>query len=616
MRTIEEVLAELRTLAAQAQQGVDVSQRRAEVERELASLGFTAGQPQPVAPAPAPAPTPTPAPVATLGAPQPQPVPGLTPAGWPAPMMLGAPQPAPVPALAGVGAPQTPQPGGGGTAFPVAAPATLSASEQEELARLRAAAQEQQMRAFAEQFAGYVEQSAQQHQTRQAQAMAAMVQQALGARGLVPANGQDPVLQAAVIEALKNVRGGSRFIGPNGQPDAASHLAAGGSFDANGQPVAGGGMVLGSGIQVAQPGGAVVGEDQALKELEDSKSLGRLMAVVARAHKAPWMLQGHEARFLRKISEKAMAQGTPSAGGLLVPEQWMPDILELIRVNAVVRRARPRIVPFNKTMNQTSVSTGSTAYYTQENARIPVSEMTFAEAPILSPHYLTALVPVSNYLLDNAPGVDALVRDDMQAALATREDLAFLQGAGLAGEPLGLRNLPGIILNPIAPGTNGFVPTLPDFRRIKGRTRLVGSQNPRWTWFFHPALLTYLETLTDSTGRFLVDSNILTINADGVSGTFDGLPFFASYQIPTALTLGTSNNATYILLIDMNDTILGESVDLQIDVSTEATYSPDGGTTHVSAFQQNQTVFRVIMGHDINHRRPATGVIDQEGVLV
>lgn len=575
--TLEQVLAELRELAARSQRGEDVSTRRKELETELAKLGYqpngqlTAEQQAAAQRAQQEA--------ATLAAQR---------------------------QLAGVGAPTF----GGG------AGGQLGQSEREELDRLRAESFATQMAGTADQLAALVQQRTEQHQATQAGLVGDLFQRALQERGLVPANGNDPMLQAAVVEALKGIHGGSRFIGANGQEDAARHLAAGGSFAPGGGAVAGGGYQLGAGVHVANPSELQVGEDRKLTELMESKSLGRLMSVIAKAHKNPYMLEGFEQRFLKESTQKAMAQGTNTAGGFLIPEEWMPDILGLIRKNAVVRRANPKIVPFNKQMNQTSISTGSTAYYTQENARIPVSEMTFAQAPILTPKYLTALVPVSNYLLGNAAGVDSLVRDDMQQALTVREDLAFLQGTGSGGEPIGFRNLPGIILNPIAPGTNGFVPTLPDFRRIKGRTRLAGSANPRWTWFFHPAILTYLETLTDTLGRFLVESNILQVNADGVSGTFDGLPFYASYQIPTALTIGSANNATYVLLINMNDAIVGESVDLTIDVSAEATYSPDGGTTHISAFQQNQTVFRTIIGHDVTHRRPSLGVIDQEGILV
>lgn len=415
-------------------------------------------------------------------------------------------------------------------------------------------------------------------------------------------------VDSVALEIAKSARGGSRFAGPGSDLDVVKHLAAGGSIGGEGSP-----------FQLAQggPAGQIrVGEHRGVKEIMDSKSIGRFMAILAKAKAEPFTLQEHEALFLRQQSEKAMSQGTATAGGYLVPEEWMPDILGVLRAQAVVRRANPRVVPFNKQMNQISISSGSTAYYVAENARITPSELTLAQAAVLTPKFLTALVPVSNVLLRNAPGVDTTIRDDMVEAITTREDLAFIMGLGTGGEPRGFRNMTGALVNPLVPGANGFVPTLAQFRQIRGATRIAGVQNPRWTWFFHPALLTYLETLTDTTGRFLVDSGLLSINADGISGTFDGLPFYASYQIPINLTLGTSTNVSFVLLVNMANAIVGEDQALEFAVSDQATYSPDGGTTHLSAFQQNQTVFRAIISHDIAHRRPTQGVIVQEGVRV
>jgi hypothetical protein len=57
-------------------------------------------------------------------------------------------------------------------------------------------------------------------------------------------------------------------------------------------------------------------------------------------------------------------------------------------------------------------------------------------------------------------------------------------------------------------------------------------------------------------------------------------------------------------LVNMAETIVGENMSLEIDVSSEASYTPDGGTTWISAFQNAQTLFRAIMRHDITHRRP------------
>jgi HK97 family phage major capsid protein len=327
---------------------------------------------------------------------------------------------------------------------------------------------------------------------------------------------------------------------------------------------------------------------------------------------------------------KALAEGTPASGGYLVRPEWMPDVLGLLRGAAVVRAAGPRVVNFGRLVNQTQISTGATAYYTAENAVIPKSEQTFNEVPLLTPHNLTALVPVSNYLLNDPDvaggGVDEIVRNDMTEVMALREDLAFLRGTGGSGEPVGFRNMSGTTLNPLgAVPANGFQPTLPQLRRMLAVFRTMNAMNLRPVWFFNPAFLTYLEGLTDTLGRFLVDTNLLTYgdNADLgaanpgnlMTGRFLGAQFYATNQLPANLTQGSATNATDLFLVNMAEAIIGINQELELDTSSEASYTPDGGTTWINAFQNNQTLFRTVIRHDIAHRRTPQ-VLIQTGVLV
>src|SRR5207253_43222 len=110
---------------------------------------------------------------------------------------------------------------------------------------------------------------------------------------------------------------------------------------------------------------------------------------------------------------------------------------------------------------------------------------------------LTGLVPVSNYLLADAPQAEAFVRADLVEVMALREDLAFLRGTGSGGEPTGFRNMSGITLNPISltGAPNGFQITLGQTRRIKAVYRSLNARAVRLVWFFNPSVITYLETL-------------------------------------------------------------------------------------------------------------------------
>jgi HK97 family phage major capsid protein len=409
-----------------------------------------------------------------------------------------------------------------------------------------------------------------------------------------------------VSRVLANHRTPSRFAGEGADLEHVKGLAEGGRTDDRNP--------------AGQRRTIEVAASKECEAIVEGKNLVHFMSIIARKTRNLPLSDG-EGQFLNMVHKAALAEGTDASGGYLVLPQWMPDILAILRAQAVVRRANPRIVPFNKQMNQTSLATGSTAYYTPENANIPTSDLTFAQQAILTPHNLTAMVAVSNYLLNDAPAAEAFVRDDITQVIALREDLAFIQGAGTGGEPLGLKNKAGVTSNPVAPGANGFQATLSNLRTIRNQARLFNLNGAgRFVWFFHPAFVSYLETLQvqyagSPSGQFLADANILRYDENTNSGVIDGVPFFTTTQIPINITTGTSTNTTYLLYTNIAETIVGENQQLTFDVSSEASYTPDGGTTWINAFQTNQTLFRAVLRHDITHRRP-NQIVVQNGVII
>jgi HK97 family phage major capsid protein len=475
-------------------------------------------------------------------------------------------------------------PAEGTQADPPAAPVQKSAEEQ--LAELQAKERARQQDELAKSLAADAVAAFHRSQEEEAQRVALIAQAEIAKQLGEGGASLGPALEAV----LKGARGGSKFVAQGTDP--------------------------GNGMQVAEPTSLAVGEHKGAKEIREGKNLAHFLSIIARVKSGgEFMLNEGEKAFLRESQAKAMAEMTNSAGGFLVHPEWMPDILGLLRAQAVVRRAQPRLVPFAKEMNQTSISSGATAYYRTENSNITPSELVVADAPLLTPKNLTGLVPVSNWLLTDAPEADSMVRTDIAEVIGLREDLAFLQGTGTGGEPLGMKNMVGRTVNPITVPTDGFYMSLPQFRAFKNVTRLFNSQNPRWVLFINPAILNHWEGLTDADGRFLADSNILRINEDQRSGTMDGVPFFATTQIPINITTGSSADTTYFILVDANELIIGDKGEMEFAVSTEASYTPDGGTTWISAFQATQTLFRASIRHDIAHRRP-NHIIVQGGVRV
>jgi HK97 family phage major capsid protein len=349
-------------------------------------------------------------------------------------------------------------------------------------------------------------------------------------------------------------RSGSRYVAPGADPDFVKRVAEGGAYN------------------IAEPKGAPNG--------------GR--------------------RTLTAFMAKALAEGTGSAGGFLVPPEYAEGVLAMIRARAAVMAMGPRVVPVRKQMNLVSLASGATAYWVLENARITPSEQTFAEAALLIPKALTGLVPVSNQLLRDAenPSVDEVVRTDLAEVLALRFDLAALRGTGTGGEPLGIRNVAGLTAAPSL-GANGATPDFDTLKNMVANLRAVNAPFLRPGWVFHPRTLNTLEKLKDGQGRYLAETGLLTFDPTGGGGTLLGLPFRTTTQIPTNLTVGTSNDATEIYLSsDWQELWVGEERTLTIDASAEASYSSDG-TTWSSAYQQRQTLFRAEWMVDLAPRRPA-----------
>lgn len=305
-------------------------------------------------------------------------------------------------------------------------------------------------------------------------------------------------------------------------------------------------------------------------------------------------------------SLKTLAESVPGSGGYLVPTEIADEIVTLLRARSAVYRLGPTVIPVKKELAVTSLLTGATAGYVGENDRISVSEQTFGQDPLLRPKALAALVPVSNRLLRDTenPTVESVIRSDLAEVLALRADLAFLRGTGPDPEPIGIKNIPGLTPGPDL-GPNGRQIEFDDLKDIPAALRTLNAPFNWPGWIFHPRLLNHLEKLKDADGHYIADAGLLTFDPTGGGGTLLGYPFRTTTQIPVTLTTGASHDTTDIYFSsDWQECWIGENEGLRLELSAEATYTTDNGDTWHSAWQQDQTVFRAVMTHDIGLRRP------------
>lgn len=287
---------------------------------------------------------------------------------------------------------------------------------------------------------------------------------------------------------------------------------------------------------------------------------------------------------------KALAAGGQSRGGALIPQQFVADLIELLRAEVVVRKLGARSMDMaygNMTIPR--LAGGATAGYQDELDDIGLSQETFDDVQFTAKK-LTSLVPVSNDLIRrSALSVEQIVREDLVAATARREDLAFLLGAGTLKDPIGIINMGGSAVVGGDATLAGAITTLNscELTLKAGNSRMLSVG-----WIFHPAVEMFLKGLTDSVGHYFFREEM-------ERGMLNGYPYVTTTQLPT--NLGTDGHSSNIFFVDFADIIIGDAYTADVEVSYEGTYVGTDGKA-VSAFQRDQTLFRIIREHDIQPR--------------
>lgn len=295
---------------------------------------------------------------------------------------------------------------------------------------------------------------------------------------------------------------------------------------------------------------------------------------------------------------KILEASEDSGGGVLVPTQHSTEVIELLRERAVFRSMNPTTVPMpTGSLQIPKITGGATAAYIGESQNIQKTEQTTGMVN-LSWKKLAAVVPISNdFLRFETYGADGMIRNDLVAAMQGREDIAFIRGDGTENTPKGLAHF--------CPAANKFnangtvtIDTITEEALaaiLLLRNAHVRMINVGWLW--SPRTTLYLKSLRDTNGNFVFKPEL-------DAGTFFGYPYADTTVIPDDLNASTESE---VYLCDFADVVLGESMNLMIDTSSEASYWD--GTAYQSAYSKDLTLMRVIAEHDMGVRHDASIVM-------
>lgn len=357
---------------------------------------------------------------------------------------------------------------------------------------------------------------------------------------------------------------------------------AGGAFDGNGR-----GTI---------PAPALTGRYKA-RELNKKQQIGRLVRLymagkgdptrVERLARAPEWDDGN-----RDWQTRALTAGIGASGGFLIPEEYFPEVIELLRNRAVVRKLGALQIPMeggNLTMPR--LQGGASATYVGEATANNASQEQFGQVRFTEKKLMT-LVPVSNDLLKFAsPQADEVVLTDMIAQMAVAEDAAFIRGTGTVYSPKGMRNWAPPVTNVLTSAGATLANFVTDLEAME---TALESQNVRMInpgIIFNPRSKNTIKLFQTTTGAFVFRDEM-------AQGMLDGYRFEFTNNIPANLGGGSQ---TEWYLADFADVVIADVPGIEIEISTEAAYVDSAGTMQ-AAFSQDVTVLRAIQRHDFAMR--------------
>jgi HK97 family phage major capsid protein len=267
---------------------------------------------------------------------------------------------------------------------------------------------------------------------------------------------------------------------------------------------------------------------------------------------------------------KVLSEGSDSAGGYLVPEQWAAGIETRALESAIVRplaRKMPMttdVLNYPTVTDTTHASTvhgGVVAYWTEEAGSKTPTYPTFGNVKLIAKK-LTGFTYASDELLeDSAIALEALLLSQFGSAITWFEEEAFWQGNGV-GQPLGIF-ASGALLTPFRAAVTAI--SLADLGNVMAR--FDGNfYAPSVAWVANKAVLPQLINLGNAVITWA------SIAGQRVPGAILGIPLYFSEHVATLGAVGD------IGLYDFDQYLIGDRKGLRVDRSIEYRFNTDETT--------------------------------------
>jgi HK97 family phage major capsid protein len=287
-------------------------------------------------------------------------------------------------------------------------------------------------------------------------------------------------------------------------------------------------------------------------------------------------------------TKTAMDTESGAHGGFLLPTEHYDQVM-MYAIESSIMRRYAMIIPMGTretdvpcldvvtapTAGNNAMLGGVVFNWTEDTGTETETEPNLKQLRLIN-YELTGYSYLSNTLLEDARGLEAIISMIFGVGIGWTEDYAFFHGNGV-GKPLGVINWAGLI-SVTRSGASAFA--IADYAAMMARL-IPTSDMKRCFWACHPTVLAKLYALT--AGNILY---VGTFQETPGGRKLGGLPLHVSDK------LNALNTAGDILLCDGGGYVIGDRKNTSIAYSYDA------------RFTNNQTVWRVV--HRVGGRPWAT----------
>ena len=289
---------------------------------------------------------------------------------------------------------------------------------------------------------------------------------------------------------------------------------------------------------------------------------------------------------------KAMNEGTSSAGGFVVPQEWAAEVFRVVEDFGIIPKLATKFPMSSATLNVPRLSASVSVYWPGEDSVGTSAQPTF-EQVVLSAKTLVGITPMSNELLADANvAVINLLTTLFAEAIAGELDNQGLMGTG---SPFtGITSDAGVTVYQPATSSTFLLAATPDFART-----LISKIKP-WAlqgavFVMHRSVWALYQTAkASSSGDYFIGTfnPVLTGNTQangtqgfplGVAGTLWGYPVLLSDKMPGTTAVSTK----FVIFGNLAHVFLGMREDIAVAISQEATVDA------VNLFAANMSAVRV-----------------------